>query len=171
MLKPQDCIILLKIMAHPGEQMPQRRLASELKISLSEVNSGIKRLALSGLVSYVDDQKLKANKSLAREFLIHGLKYVFPVMLGEITVGIPTAVGAPIFADEISLGSEFVPVWPDAKGGSRGVALEPLYPTLPQAIRENPDQNFYELLVIIDAIRAGRARERNLAIKMLDERL
>lgn len=171
MLKAQDCVILLKMLAHKSVVMPQRKLASELKISLSEVNAGLKRLQASGLVIQSDRKSFKVNRALSKEFLVHGLKYVFPVKLGEPTRGIPTAVAAPVFLDEISLGPESITVWPDAMGNSRGAALEPLYPTLPSALQENPDQNFYDLLALVDAIRFGRSRERNLAVKMLNERL
>lgn len=169
MLKSQDCIILLKHLAHPGQPMPQRQLAMELKISLSEVNAGIKRLLVSGLMMQTSGHKVVANTTASKDFLIYGLKYVFAGKLGEYTVGMPTAVAAPIFADKIALGSDPLPVWPDAFGDMRGVALEPLYPSIPKALREYPDQNLYDLLVLVDAIRIGRARERNLAIHMLQE--
>ncbi|HAT9352045.1 TPA: hypothetical protein ACQDGJ_003205, partial [Legionella pneumophila] len=57
------------------------------------------------------------------------------------------------------------------EGDHRGLALEPLYRSVPQSITKHPDQIFYELLVFIDAIRTGRARERALAIKLLRERI
>lgn len=83
----------------------------------------------------------------------------------------PTAIAAPIFHDKIALGNDPIPVWPDAMGEQRGVTLAPIHPSLPKELRENPDQSFYELLVLIDAIRSGRPRERNLAIVLLKEKL
>ncbi len=62
-------------------------------------------------------------------------------------------------------------MWPDAIGEKRGVALAPIHSSIPKALRENPDESFYELLVIIDAIRSGRPRERNLAASLLKEKL
>lgn len=64
-----------------------------------------------------------------------------------------------------------MPVWPDAQGEKRGAALFPIHPAVSKALRENPDQGFYELLVLIDVIRSGRARERNMAIQILKDRL
>ena len=58
-----------------------------------------------------------------------------------------------------------------AEGEHRGLALEPLYRSVPQALSKHPDQPFYELLVLVDAIRAGRVRERNIPIKLLRERI
>lgn len=69
------------------------------------------------------------------------------------------------------IGSDPIPVWPYGEGDKRGLAVEPLYRSVPQSITQFPDQLFYELLVLVDAIRFGRARERNIAIKLLKEKI
>lgn len=171
MLKPQDCIILIKLLANPGMDWSQRQLAKALCISLAEINAGIKRLGDAGLLRKDKEDKLFPNINAAEEFLVSGVKFFFPVKLGEYTRGMPTAIAAPIFHDKIPLGNDPMPVWPDALGEKRGVALAPIYPSIPKALRENPDESFYELLVIIDAIRSGRPRERNLAASLLKEKL
>lgn len=171
MLKPQDCIILIKLLANPGMDWSQRQLAKVLCISLAEINAGIKRLGDAGLLRKNKDDKLFPNINAAEEFLVSGVKFFFPVKLGEYTRGMPTAIAAPIFHDKIPLGNDPIPVWPDAIGEKRGVALAPIHPSIPKALRENPDESFYELLVIIDAIRSGRPRERNLAASLLKEKL
>jgi hypothetical protein len=51
----------------------------------------------------------------------------------------------------------------------RGHEFTPLYKTVPSAALK--DKELYALLAIIDAIRDGRARERDLAIKELMKRL
>jgi hypothetical protein len=61
------------------------------------------------------------------------------------------------------------PVWPDPEGKVRGYALEPLFRNVPYAARQ--DQQLYELLALVDALREGRARERNLAATELGRRL
>jgi hypothetical protein len=61
------------------------------------------------------------------------------------------------------------PVWPDPEGEVRGTATSPIYKSVPKAARQ--DEQPYELLVLVDAIRGGRAREREIAIKELRERL
>jgi DNA-binding NarL/FixJ family response regulator len=43
--------------------------------------------------------------------------------------------------------------------------LAPLYPSVPSAARR--DARLYELLVLVDAIRAGQAREREIAEREL----
>jgi hypothetical protein len=51
----------------------------------------------------------------------------------------------------------------------RGVGLEPLYKSAPLAALRDPV--LYEFLAIADALRDGRARERNLAERDLVKRL
>ena len=45
----------------------------------------------------------------------------------------------------------------------------PLYVSAPKAAHRDPA--LYELLVIVDAIRGGNARERNIGVKELQHRL
>jgi hypothetical protein len=171
MLKPQDCIILIKLLANPGMDWSQRQLAKALCISLAEINAGIKRLGDAGLLRKDKDDRLFPNINAAEEFLISGIKFFFPAKLGEYTKGVPTSIAAPLFYDKIPLGNDPMPVWPYALGEKKGVALAPLHPSIPKALRENPDQSFYDMLVLIDAIRTGRPRERNLAAELLKEKL
>lgn len=182
MLKPQDIVILLKILSamvlnknHLDEYMSQNKLATLLCMSVSEINAGIRRLVQSGLLAPVltNDPKNKIvflpNKSACEECLIFGVKYFFPVELGSYTRGMATSYAAPILEQHFILGNDPIPVWPCVEGDKRGLALEPLYPSVPKSLIQFPDQTFYELLVLIDAIRSGRAREKNLAITLLKE--
>jgi hypothetical protein len=171
MIKSQDCIVLIKLLANQAVEMSQRQLAKTLCISLAEINAGIKRLEEAGLLRKDKQGKLFPNVHAAEEFLIHAIKFLFPGKLGEYTRGTPTAIAAPIFRDKIALGNDPIPVWPDAMGEARGVALLPIYPNVSKALRANPDLAFQELLVLIDAIRSGRPRERNLATTLLKEKL
>lgn len=183
MLKPQDIVILLKILSTKilsqdnYEMLPQNRLAALLCMSASEVNAGIKRLILSGLLSPVisNDRTKKIvympNKKACEECLISGVKYFFPIQLGAYSRGIATSYAAPILEQHLILGDDPIPVWPYGDGDKRGLALEPLYSSVPKSLAEFPDQLFYELLVLVDAIRSGRARERNIAIQLLKKKL
>jgi hypothetical protein len=182
MLKPQDIVILLKILSMmvlnknvQDESLSQNKLATLLCMSASEVNAGIKRLVLSGLLAPVltDDSKNKItflpSKSACEECLISGVKYFFPVELGAYTRGIATSYAAPILEKHFILGDDPIPVWPYGEGDKRGLALEPLYSSVPKSLTQFPDPTFYELLVLVDAIRSGRARERNIATTLLKE--
>ncbi|MFA6303159.1 MAG: helix-turn-helix domain-containing protein [Legionella sp.] len=184
MLKPQDIVILLKILSmmvlnknDHAEYLSQNKLATLLCMSVSEVNAGIKRLVQSGLLAPVltDDPKNKIiflpNKSACEECLISGVKYFFPVELGSYTRGIATSYAAPILEKQFILGDDPIPVWPYGEGDKRGLALEPLYSSVPKSLAQYPDQTFYELLVLVDAIRSGRAREKNIATALLKEKI
>ena len=103
------------------------------------------------------------------EFLVHGVKYAFPPKRGALTRGMPTGYAAPPLNKVIVGSSEPPPVWPFAEGTVRGEEFEPLYPSVPQAAAR--DSRLYELLALVDAVRDGRARERNLAAKELEARL
>lgn len=184
MLKPQDIVILLKIMSTMSltkgspEYLSQNKLATLLCMSASEVNAGIKRLLASGLLAPVtkkingrEDIVFLAVKAACKECLIYGVKYFFPAQLGTYTRGTPTSYAAPVFIKHIMPGNDPIPVWPFAEGIQRGLALEPLYPSVPESLATYPDNLFYEMLVLLDAIRTGRARERDIAIKLLKERI
>jgi len=167
-LRPQDIVVLAKLLAYPGRRPPMAQIGVDLSISSSEVHAALKRLALSRLVSgdAMDNRPLREP---VLEFFLHGLKYVFPATRGEVTRGVPTSYAAPPLSKKIQAGSELPPVWPSPEGKQRGVALEPLYKTVPAAALRDPF--LYELLALIDALREGRARERKLAENELIQRL
>ena len=74
----------------------------------------------------------------------------------------------PLIAEKLSA-NDLPPVWPSRDGDTRGVGLEPLYKSVPYAALR--DRALYQLLALLDAIRDGRARERNLAERDLSQRL
>jgi len=171
MLKPQDYVILLKYLANPEQSWSQRDLSQMLNIGLSEVNAGIKRLSEAQLIRKDRDSNIIPIIPAAKEILIYGLKYQFPGKLGGFTRGIPTGAAAPLFKDKIAMGNDPVSIWPYARGEVQGVALDPIHPSIPKSLHDYPDENLYNLLALVDTIRIGRPRERNMAIKMLVERL
>ncbi len=101
--------------------------------------------------------------------MLHGLKYSFPPERGEITRGMPTGYAAEPLKSRINAGSELPPVWPTGEGKTRGYSFAPLYKTVPKAALK--DNYLYEMLALIDAIRDGRARERQIAVDELKLRL
>jgi hypothetical protein len=111
----------------------------------------------------------RKNKSALEEFLVHGVKYSFPPDRGELTRGMPTAYAAEPLKSRVSAGNEPPPVWPFPKGKARGYSFAPLYKTVPQAALH--DRYLYEKLTLIDAVRDGRSRERNIAEQELRIRL
>ena len=159
-LKPQDLVVALKL-AIAGS-LTYDQLASSLGLSKSEAHAAVKRAKAAGLL-LADRQP---NKYAILEFVLHGVRYAFPAVRGRQTRGMPTAYAALPLSELILPGNDPIPVWPDAQGEARGESFLPLYPSAPAAART--DTKLYECLCLIDALRGGRARERNLAKEHLE---
>ncbi len=162
-MRPQDIVILLKIAVSPKDWLA-KDLSYALKISQSEVSEALNRSAQAGLLSA--DKRILM-KSALLEFLMYGIKYVFPQQPGALVRGMPTAHSAPPLKQLINAGDVYV--WPYAEGKLRGQAIEPLYRTVPKAC--SGDKDLYELLALTDALRVGKVREQNLAINELKKRI
>lgn len=135
-------------------------------MSPSEVHAGIKRAA--GARLFDSQRNVPIMRSL-QEFLVHGVQYAFPPDRGHLTRGIPTSYAAPPLNSLLAKSEEPPPVWPDPEGTARGYGYSPLYRSVPKAV--SGDNALYELLALVDAIRDGRAREREMAVELLTERL
>ncbi len=168
-LKPQDIVVALKLIALGEGKWTYAQLAYELGMSQAEVHAGIKRLLAAGLVMKDSIAPVQPVKQALEEFLVHGIKYAFPPVRGGITRGVVTSSSAPPLDKEFVLSEDLPPVWPDPEGPVRGQEFSPLYRSVPKAAQQ--DQRLYELLALVDAIRGGRIREREIAKKELKKRL
>ncbi len=166
-LKPQDVLVLLKLVALGRSPWTYNELALELGMSPSEVHAATKRAVAAGL-AVREENEVRPNIRNLEEFLLHGLRYYSVPERGARTRGIPTLTSAPPFEKNFTSSGE-VSVWPDPDGELRGEAFSPLYRSVPKAARRDP--RLYELLVLVDALRGGRARERELATSKIKERL
>jgi hypothetical protein len=163
-MSPHDIVILLKIVSYGNEPWFQQPLAESLGISQSEVSKSLQRSRYDGLL----DPKGKVVMKMAlMEFLQYGLRYVFPQKPGPVVRGVPTSHSASPLNAEIQSAEAYV--WPYAKGTIRGQSIIPLYPTVPEAAIK--DKQLHELLALTDALRVGRAREKEMAIIELKKRL
>jgi len=167
-LKPQDVLVVLKLVAMGQKSWSYAWLAVQLGMSPSQLHAAVQR-ALAARLALRDGEAILPDVRNLGEFLVHGLKYVFVPEQGKMTRGMPTAYAAPPLKEHFVADAEPPPVWPDAEGEARGTAFSPLYKLAPGAARADPA--LYELLVLVDAIRAGRARERELAVRELMRRL
>lgn len=167
-LKPQDVLFLLKLIALGKEPWSFNKLAVELGMSSSEVHAATKR-TLAARLATKDGDNIWPNIRNLEEFLIHGIQYVFVPERGGLNRGMPTAYAAAPLDAWFVADKEPPPVWPDPKGGVRGESFSPIYKSAPIAAQN--DSKLYELLAIVDAIRGGRARERDIASKELKKRL
>jgi|SRR5210317_1599346 hypothetical protein len=165
-LKPQDIVIMLKLLVRNGSEWSYPALSYELSMSASEVHAGVKRAVAAQLMDM--HRKIPVKRNLL-EFLIHGVKYAYPPDRGGITRGIATSYAAQPLKELITQPDEPPPVWPDPEGQVRGYEFSPLYSSVPHACKVDP--KLYELLALVDAIRDGRARERKIAIKEIQSRI
>ena len=195
-LKPQDIVILIKIISmfldkKPHEELSNQNISSQLFIGIDEVRRGVKRLHLSNLIhirtaSYGEDVFSFVGLGQYRpegapvyipspiiqnceEFLISAVKFMVPaqyIAYGSETVGIARY---DVFKDILMPGKAMV--WPYKDGRHKGIGVKPIYKTVPQSIDKYPDEKFYYLLSLVDEIRTGRARERYYAKDLLEVKL
>jgi hypothetical protein len=165
-LLSQDVVVLTKLVVYRGERPPIAQVAGELALSVSQVHTSLKRL---GRARLLDSQTGRPLLKAVEEFLVHSVKYTFPVRRGEITRGLATGYAAPPLNEHIADNGELPPVWPDPDGETRGFTLDPLHKSVPKAARR--DSALYEFPALIDAPRDGRVRERRLAEKETSARL
>lgn len=165
-IKPQDILILLKLCLLRDQPWRHMDLAVELGMSQTEISFALERCRNSG---FLDSSKKRVLRSALMEFLKHGLKYVYPVAPGAISLGIPTAHSAAPLAGRIRADDDDQYVWPYASGNVRGQGIIPLYDSVPAAALRDPA--LHELLALVDALRVGRARERSIALEELEKRI
>lgn len=166
-LKPQDLLVTLKLWVGGGHAWNYQTLALELGMSVAESHNAVQRARKAGLL-LSGGLSSPPSPMPIREFLIHGAKYAFPAQLGQVTRGYPTAHAASPLRDELQPDADLPPVWPHKDGTARGSSVEPLYKSSTEAALADPA--LYELLALFDALRMGRARERELAAHFLEER-
>lgn len=163
-MKSQDIVVLAKLISIDEPSCTQSVLAELLYMSQSEISSSISRSLYAGLII---NKNREVNRKLFFDFIKYGLAVVFPQHPGAIVRGTVTAHSAPPLDMEIV--SEEKYVWPYAKGRARGQSIAPLYPTVPKAAIL--DDYLFELLALMDAVRVGRAREKNRALELLEQRI
>jgi len=161
-MRPQDIVILLKIITIQKSDWQYRDLASALCISISEISESLHRSHIAGLV---DESKRRVHRQSLMEFIEHGLHYVFPQVPGTLVTGVPTAHSHSFFKNHFE--SEIMYVWADINGSDRGLAIIPLHKGVTEAVMK--DEKLHKLLACIDVIRIGRIREVKLAIKELQK--
>ena len=162
--KSLDVVVLLKLLLKKGP-VAYADLSKELFISASEIHAAVRRGIAAGLI---DEQTRTPRRKALADYLIHGVRYAFPAKMGPLARGTPTAYAAPPLSASISQ-DDLPPVWVDPEGKVKGISIEPLYRSVPSAVKSDPA--LYELLALVDALRMGRARERKLAEEQLSQRI
>jgi hypothetical protein len=191
-LKPQDVIVALKLGLVRGSQQTLSQLGHALGLSASEVHASINRGSAAALVD-LQERRVRARNFL--EFLEHGIRFVFVAERGPIVRGVPTAHSAPPLARPIGMLEQLYRpssgpdsqapsgllskpyeahgdppvVWPHPEGTVRGESIEPLYPSAVDAALRDPQ--LHQGLALVDVLRIGRSREKELAIAHLKQLL
>jgi len=169
MIKAQDVLVLLKLVSVGPEYWSYRDLSIDLEMSVSQLHAAVKRV-LDAKLALKKNNKTCPNIRNLEEFLIYAVKYIFAAKKGEITRGIATAHSAPPLNKLLTVSPGEPPfVWPDPDGETRGTSFFPIHKFAPLAAKK--DKNLYQLLVLVDAIRGGRAREQEIAKKELHKQL
>ena len=175
-MRPQDIVVLLAIVSirrqgwdKKGDSMmnmvlQNKYLSNLLNISIGEISQSIYRSSFSRLIEENFFKKVFMQSLF--EFIVYGLKYVFPAQPGALVRGIPTAHSASPLKNILTFQEEVV--WEHPEGTVRGQAIIPLYSTVPEIVKNN--ELLYELLALTDSLRIGGARERELAIIELEKR-
>lgn len=154
----------------PAEVFTTRGLEKLTGISKSQVSLSLARCYKVGLARPVGENNIPVvNIGALLEFITYGLRYVFPVFPEGLERGIGTSCSAPVLAGKLLSSGELDLVWPAAAGKRKGLGVQPLYPGAIQAAMKDP--HMYACLALLDAIRMGKARERNLALKLLKEEI
>ncbi len=125
MLKPQDIVVVLKVHNLQDLEWTYSELAHSLHMSSSEVHAALKRCDASGLY---DCSSRKVKQHCLLEFLIHGLKYVFPSQPGALSRGIPTAHSAEPLKNLLNVNPSDVYVWSHPHGTVRGQSILDVMP-------------------------------------------
>jgi hypothetical protein len=160
-LKPFDILVVLG--AHLwSDEAPwsYERLGAAVGVSASQAHGALRRLSDAGLYRE-RDRSLRVHAFTG--FAAHGLPYVFPARPGAAAQGTPTAHAAPPLSEHLVGGTPYV--WPTGQG-VEGFAIKPLHPSVPDAAARDP--KLYASLALVDALRGGRVRERQLAVSALE---
>ena len=179
-MRPQDVVVILKLIAQrpsikdEGEAKinlkaitnnQNKTIAKNLQMSEAEISESLRRSEYAGLIA--DKSTKRVNQKAFLEFLIYGIKYVFPTHPGALVRGVPTAHSALPMKDKIVSNELFV--WEHPEGTVRGQAIEPLYHTVPKIVEQDP--KLYELLALVDCIRTGTSRINSIAAKELENQI
>jgi hypothetical protein len=134
------------------------------RLSASQTHSAIGRLIACHLVDAEFKQPIKRNLV---EFLVHGLRYVFPMVLGSVGVGIPTAHSGPLMKSKIIHHQDQRYVWVSETGDrkQKGITVVPLHKEIPKIVKN--DKDLYEILTVVDALRMNSPREREVASELI----
>ncbi len=162
MVRKSDIYVLSGLLAQDSD-WSYRSLADRLRVPHPVVQRALSRAQEADLYSA---ERRAVHVPHFEEFALHALRFVAPAQLGALVPGVPAAWAAEPMAGAIrSSREEPPPVWPYAHGQARGQAIEPLHPAAPEAVDDWPELG--EILALLDSLRAGDSRVRQVAEDLL----
>jgi len=160
--------VLLKLIVSGEPEAPVRAIAKSIgAVSKSAVDVSIQRLKAHALLREEGSGR-QINRLAARDLFEKAIQWIAPAVVGQFVLGLATAHAAPPLADKLR-SDEDVVVMPVAEGPCRGRAVTPLHPAAPAAAGR--DHKLHEILAIVDALRIGGARDREVAVAELRSRI
>lgn len=164
-LRPFDVAVALRLLLEPESRYEP--LAEALVTSTSAVHRSVARLQLAGLCGAGSRTVVRDN---LREFLLHGVRYAFPAVVGSERTGVPTGAAHPAIADVLgSNGASRALVWSTESGSARGEAIAPLFTGVPAVASRDP--RMHELLALVDALRTTNGSARAPLVATVEARL
>jgi len=132
-------------------------------MSASEANAAVKRAVRGGLMrpAIGGESNPQPNVAAISEFLIHGIRYVFPPQIGGMSRGVPTGFAAPGLENLVADTGEPIPVWPFGEGDIKGYSFSPLFRNAPTAVQGA--LRFHTYLALADILRQASPRGREVA--------
>jgi hypothetical protein len=164
-LQPLDVLLALKLALVRGQEPSIRGLGDSLEVPKSTLDLSLRRLRAHGLLR---GEPESLNRLSLRDLVQHGIRWVAPAKVGKFVLGIPTAASAPVMKAEL-LGQTDEVVIPVSEGPSRGREVSALHPSAAAAALRDP--HLYELLSLVDVFRIGTAREKSVALPLLQARI
>jgi hypothetical protein len=165
--RPHDILVACRLysLAERRSEWTYAGLAESLGLSVGEVHNSVERCFRSGI--------LLPSRELSRKLLVDLLAVaaprIFYAVRGGVALGLPTSTSAEPLVKYWS-GKQGLPVvWECVEDSVRGETLVPLCPQVPRACRLDPV--VYELMALVDVVRAGTPDDRRRASDMLEKRV
>lgn len=158
-LQPVDLLVALKLAALGDANTPLRDLEEQLGVPKSSVGLSVKRLGAFHIIRTAGSGK-RINRLAFWDLIEHGVRWIAPAEIGDFGLGLLTAHSAEPLASQLMDDGD-VYVIPLSGGPARGRAVSPIHPMAPKAASRDP--RLCQLLVLADAFRVGRAREKKIA--------
>ena len=162
------------IMAIEQDRNNTTNLANDIGMNLPELKRSLNRSVAAHLAIAKGEAFIPHIENF-KNYLIHNLHHDFPAKYGQNMKGLPTAAHplSPIKGIK-EIGQKSLLVWPvfltqqDSSNKlftdllSKGVTIEPLYKSAPEAATK--DQTFWKILALADLLRINSKNEREFAI-------